>query len=321
MATLNTLAISSQAGNTGKQAAAFQPKNIVGAILTPKGYVLTAAKIAALQASLQADALASSKANRIFPIFGFLTTQDSSEDITVQTHGYGAKHVVREGFMDWKFEYVDGGLAVHKKLRLSNGVGHDFLFVDADNKIIGTSTVDSTGAPALKAIPCDGGFFYAHPWKANDGSKIAQYLLQFVFAPKFINEYLGFVDAGFDLATNLSGAVDVVLSSPSANATSGSYNVVAKTVDVNTNLSDIYPVELAAPAAWVCTNDAGAVIPITGVTYSAAISGYVLVLDKTSANYPSGSGAKVNFSLVSPTALAALGVTYYESGSVAIVKN
>lgn len=321
MANLNTLAASSQAGNTGKQAAAFQPKNIIGAILTPKGYVLTAAKIAALQTALQADALASSKLNRIFPVFGFVTAQDSSEDITLQTHGYGAKHVVREGFNDWKYEYVDGQTSLHKNLRLFNGSGRDFLFVDSANMIIGTNTVDSTGSPALKAIPCDGGFFYAHPWKANDGSKITQYLLQFVFQPKFINDYLGFIDAGFDLSSNLSGAVDVALSSPSANATSGSYNVVAKTADVNTNLADLYPTELAAPGAWIATGTAGASIPVTGVTYNAAIGGFTLVLDKTSANYPTVVGSKVTISLASAMALAALGVTYYESGSVAIVKN
>jgi hypothetical protein len=321
MANLNTLASISQAGNTGKQAAAFQPKNIIGAILTPKGYVLTAAKIAALQTALQADALAASKLNRIFPVFGFVTAQDSSEDITVQTHGYGAKHVVHEGFIDWKYEYVDGQTSLHKNLRMFNGSAHDFLFVDSANMIIGTNTVDSTGSPALKAIPCDGGFFYAHPWKANDGSKIAQYLLQFVFQPKFINEYLGFVDAGFDLASNITGIVDVVLSSPSANATSGSYNVVAKTADVNTNLADVYPTELAAAAAWSATGTAGASIPVTGVAYNAAIGGFTLVLDKTSANYPSTAGAKVTISLVSPSALAALGVTNYESTSVAIVKN
>ena len=321
MANLNTLAASSQAGNTGKQAAAFQPKNIIGAILTPKGYVLTAAKIAALQTALQADALAASKLNRIFPVFGFVTAQDSSEDITVQTHGYGAKHVVREGFIDWKYEYVDGQTSLHKNLRLFNGSGHDFLFVDSSNMIIGTNTVDSTGAPALKAIPCEGGFFYAHPWKANDGSKIAQYMLQFVFQPKFINEYLGFVEAGFDLPSNLSGVVDVVLTSPGANATSGSYDVVAKTADVNTNLSGVYPTELAASAAWSAVNPSGASIPITSVSYNATIGGYTLVLDKTSPNYPSTAGAKVTISLASASALAAIGVTYYESGSVAIVKN
>ena len=321
MATLNTLACLTTAGNTGKEACAFLPANITGVLLTPKGYILNQTQIAALQASLIAAVQNPSKGARVFPIYGFETPNDNSEDITVQTTGYGGKHVVKEGYNDWKYDYVDGGVTLHKNIRLLNGNSHDFLFIDANNTIIGTAGTGSDGFPGLKAIPCDGGFFWAHPWKANDGSKVTTLMIQFVFHPKYMNEYLAFVKADFDIATTAIGLVDVTLTSPSVNATSGSYNVVAKTAGVGTNLGDIYPAELAIGTSWLAKDENGLNIPVLSSTYNAAINGYVIALDKASANYPTVAGKKVTITGNTPAILTTNGVAGYEFGAVSIVKN
>lgn len=295
--------------------------------MTPKGYVMTAAQLLVLQATLIAGARNTNKALRLFPIKGFEAINDASEGLQVQTMGYGPKHPVREGFNDWTFNYTVGGVKRHQSLRKFNGDGNDFLFWDDQNTIWGTSGLDNTGAAGLKAIPSDGGFFWAHPWKANTGSEVTGYTLQFVFNPYFVNDMVEFATAGFDIATTVNGLVDVLVTSPSANATSGSYNLMAVTAGAKTNLASIYGTELGVIGAWSAINtQTGLAIAILTATYGAnvggaGIGGWVLALDKTDANYPATAGFKITFALASPTALAALGVLDYEGNTVDIVKN
>ena len=307
--------------NTGKLKGAYDPKNIIGAIFTPKGYILTATQLLTLATVLQAGVMNAVKALRLYPIYGFTALQDGSEDITVQTMGYGQKYPVREGYIDWKFELVDGFLSLHSVLRAFNGSDYDFFFIDANNRIIGTAGVDTTGAPCFKAIPSDNGFFYAHPFKINDGSKISSYIEQFVFAPKYINDFdkIQVVEAGVDMPTNVQGLADVLLTSPGANVTSGSYNVQAAT-RTGISMGAAYATPLQLATSWIATNTAtGLPIAITTVTYNAATDVFTFVLLKTDANYP--TTGTVSISLIAPTALATAGVVNYESNVVSIAKN
>ena len=71
MAQVNTLSQSQLAKNTGLVAVAFDPKRIAGAILVPKGYSLTAAQVATLQAKMTADAAIEALKNSRRFIFPF----------------------------------------------------------------------------------------------------------------------------------------------------------------------------------------------------------------------------------------------------------
>ena len=316
------------AGNSKPSAIYLDVKNIIGVILAPKGYQISNTNLATAAAAitaLQADIANSSKAARLFPIFGFEQIADNSEDIQVQTTSIGSRHVVREGYQDWKFEFFTGGLSLLASLRKFNkqSTSHDFFFIDAQNRLIGMAISDGSGNTILQAIPCDGGFFWAHPWKMNDGSKLAQYMLQFVFAPKYINELVNYVDlSAYDLPTTLIGLEDVNLTGV-ANATSGSYDIVPQT-PTGIYLAANYGTALAQNGAWGATNLAGAVIPITGITAVGDGKTFTVALDKTSPNYPSTGGAKVFINFTAPAVQAALTIAFtgFEStGAVGIVKN
>lgn len=322
MANLNTLNCLINTANTGIEACSFDPQNIVGAFLAPKNYLLTQTQLASLQASLLSGVQNANKSARLFPIFGFTALSDSSEDGVIQSMAYGPKYYVRDGYLDWKFEFVPGGLTLLSRLRQFDPYSHDFFFVDSANNIIGTAGVDGTGAAALKAIPVSGGFFKAHPWKANDGSKITNYMLQFVFAPKFINELVAYVQAGFDVPSTINGLVDVVLTSPGANSTSGSYNVNAATAGVGTNMAQLYGSTLANATLWVAKNaQTGNPIAISTVALNTAGNGFVFALNKSDANYPTGTSDQVSFQLAAPSALITGGIGGYESNVLGIVKN
>lgn len=317
MSLLNSLNCIADAGNTGIGACSLDFKKITGAILTPKGYTIEAADLvdsATLMAKLQADTQAANKAARIYPVMGFVNAEDNSTGLQKQTFGYGVEAPVRDGINNWTFQFVKGGLTLLQKLRLFNkSTAYDFLFVDDENKILGTASSDGTG---LKAIPSM--YFWAHQWKANTGQAIAEYKLEFAFLPQYVNEYVASADAGFDIPTNVVGLQDVTVTGV-ADVTSGSYDLTA--VAGGTNLGDLYETELAAAGSWVATNfQTGAAITVTGVTFNSATKAFIVALDKTDTDYPASGFVTVN--LAAPATLAAAGVVGFESlGAAKISKN
>lgn len=317
MSLLNSLNCIADAGNTGIGACSLDFKKITGAILTPKGYTIAAADLAdsaTLMAKLQADTLATNKAARIYPINGFVNAEDNSSGLQKQTFGYGVEAPVRDGINNWTFQFVKGGLTLLQKLRLFNkSTAYDFLFVDDENKILGTASADGTG---LKAIPSM--YFWAHQWKANTGQAVAEYKLEFAFLPQYVNEYVASADAGFDIATNIVGLQDVTVTG-AGNTTPGTYDLMA--VAGGTNLGDLYDTELAAAGVWVATNFAtGAAITITGVTYNSTSKKFAVALDTSDPDYPASGFVNVN--LAAPSVLAAAGIVGFESlGAAKIAKN
>ena len=317
------------AGNSKASAIYFDVKNITGAILTPKGYQISNANlatVAALLAALQADCNNANKAARLFPIYGFEQISDNSEDLQVQTTSIGSRKPVRDGYNDWGFEFFTGGLSLLNQLRKFNkqSDSHDFFFIDANNRLIGMTATDSTGNTIMQAIPSNGGFFFAHPFKMNDGGKLAGYKLQFVFHPKYINDLVNYVDLNaVDLATTLYALEDVNLTGI-ADGTSGTYDIVLQT-PTGIYLATNYAAALTQNGAWVATNtQTGVAIPITGVTAKGDGHTFLVVLNKVDANYPTVGGQKVTITLAAPAALAALTtpLTGFEStGGVSIVKN
>jgi hypothetical protein len=315
MSKLNELECLISAGNTGVGSCFLDFKNMVGTIVVPKGYEFD---VTDPKTTLLAACLNASKALRIYPVWDFEQPNDGSEEATIQSFNTGAKHVVREGFNDWRFQYVAGGLSLHVNVRKFNGNAWDFYFVDSENKIMG---IAGSTATKLKAIPSTGGFFWATPWKMNDGSKIAEYILQFVFNVKYSNDLVNFVKCDFDLPSTLYGLQDVTLSGAAA-VTASNYNVTAKTKSVGTNLGDLYPAALAAAGMWIAKNGTtGAAVTITGVTYDSVNKYFVIDTDAADPDYPT-AGQKMSITLAAPSVLDAAGITGYEStGALVMTEN
>lgn len=324
MAFLNAIQCASISANTGIGSCPFDPSNIIGAILCPKNTSLSATTQSALQTALEAAAQSASPLTRILPIYAFAEPKDSSEDITVQNFSSGEKKVVREGYIDWEFQFLAGGLDLSNKIRLLNQGAFDFYFVDSNNVLLGTT--DPASGTNIKAIPATGGFVRANPWKMNDGSKVTAYTIRFVFQPKWINENVKYAPVGFDMPSNVQGLQDVVLSSPAANATTGSFDLQATVANGQIDMYAEYSTLLASASLWVATNTAtGASITISSVTATSSFTaspandGWVIALATTAPPYP--ASGTVTFSLASPSVLAAAGILNYVSNTVAITKS
>jgi len=323
MAIGNAIQCASISANTGIGQCWFDPKNIIGAILCPRN---TSLPLATLPAALEAAALSSSTLTRILPIYGLGNPQDSSEGLVVEAFSTGQEEVVREGYTKWQFQLIGaGGLDLSIKLRKLNGVPMDFYFIDSNNIIIGTQDSANPGT-YIKAIPSTGGYQWTDPWKMNDGSKVAQYNIKFVFQPGFINENLVYAATGINMQSVVLGLQDVVLSSPAANATSGSFNISATVVNGQVDMYANYATDLASASLWVATNTAtGANITIDSVTatssFTAAPSsdGWVIALATTAPPYP--ASGTVTFSLASPSVLSTAGVLNFVSNTVAVTKS
>jgi hypothetical protein len=323
MPTIDNIFASLAPANVGIGKAQFDPKLIKGALIVPKGFTITAANLATLQTVLQNAALANGKSARIYPIANFVETKDGSEKVVEQTFGYGAKVVVRDGVYTWSFQFVNGGKTLNDALRTFNGSSWDVFFVDVKNVLMGTAYVDSTGAKGLKAIPLIQ--LYTQPFALNDGKKLAEYIIDFTFDPKYLNENGHYIaDAGFDILDNIQGLQDVALTGV-ANATSGSYDLTIQT-PLGVNLGDQYGnvSGLMQSSAWSITNaTTGLVIALavsTPFAYNSATKVLTIALLKTDPNYP--TTGKVSFNLVGPTELATAGIVGFESlGAVQITKN
>lgn len=312
MATINSFQCLADAGNTGVVPCFLDVKNIVGAILAPKGSEID---VTSLQTNLIAKTHFVTKAGRYYPIYDFETTTDATEQKVVQNQPTGQKHVVREGFNDWSFAFVDGGLSLSKQIRKFNGSNWDFYFIDAQGVIYG---IAGSTSDMLKAIPSDGGFFWCNPYKLNDGSKITEYSVQFVFKTTYANDLLVGVQADFDFPTTVKGLQNVTLSNPSA-TTAGLFRVKAVRTDTQGNLGDEFATELAVTSAWVIKNAAtGAIVTTLSATYDVA-GGYFIVGATTGdTDYPTPP-APVTINLGAPAVLQGLGVDGYEStGAISI---
>lgn len=274
-----------------------------------------AAAPGALLAQLKSDMQNDNKALRIYPIPNFFSFKDSSEKAVEQKFDYGQVQTVRDGIMDWQFDFRLGGLNLSNALRSYNGYAWSFLFVDSKNQLVGTQGVDLTGANTIGAIsPIE---FYQDPFMPNDGKKLATYTSKFRFLAKYVNELVAYVTtANFDLLSTITGLIDLTLTGVES-ATPGTYNVTVTSRVGGVNVGALFSTALASSALWTSAADANG-LPVTITTVIWNVAGYFAIAVTTSGNYPA-IGQKIDFNLNGPTELATALVPGYESTGPAVI--
>lgn len=327
-AVVNQFSCLTAAGNSGVPKCPVEWKQVYGFILTPTNASYDASSLANFQTALTAAMTAASKSTRIFPVYNLAVLGDSSEAPVVQTFPTGQRKRVRDGYYDWQFQMLNGGVGLNKRLRQYNAAptAHDVLFVATSDGggdfIIGTA---SATPGQIQSIPLGDGFFAANPWKGSDGSKVMEFALEFSFNPKWINQYLAFVNMGSINTQNvIQGLNDAYLSNQGLTTPSGSFGVYI--LDENgTDLASLYSTQFASASLWNAANaTTGATIAVSGApTFVPATStnpGYfVVALTTTAPPYPASGNVLIN--LAAPPVLAAAGIQYYESaGAVSIPK-
>jgi hypothetical protein len=313
MATIDTISQAIEAKNTGLPTKALDPKNIVGALIVPRKTTISASNALALQTYLQGLANNDVNENRLYPVGNFVEFKDNSEKSVKQSFGYGSRFTVRDGIYIWQFQFVKGGKGLNDALRTFNGSDWDYFFVDSKNVLYGYLNNGK-----VQSIPNIEN--YTDPMIINDGKKVTEYTIEFVFSPKYLNE-LGAViaDSDFDIMDNIYGLQDVNLA-VTANATSKKYNITVKS-KLNQDIGALYSGSggLAQASLWTAVVTAtGVVLTVSSVAWDAATSSFLLTLGAT--GYP--SAGTITFNLVGPTELSTGGVAGFEStGSVACTFN
>lgn len=244
MATINKPLCATSYGNTGFGDCFIEPDKFVGAIQVPSNFEIAESDLTDLQAFFETK-IHAAIGTRIFPYHNFITVTDNTEDVSITTTDYGAKYITRDGFYDFSFRYLKGGVQLHQEIGKNAGSNKYFLFYDGNGVLYGYTT-----GGKLKGIPVD--IFYVNPWRPATGADAANYTLRFIINPVYMNKgNLGFIKVKDALEFNMFdivGLQEVVLTIIDQTNNVATVQVRTKISDVN--LYDAYKTNLLQTTAW-----------------------------------------------------------------------
>lgn len=287
-------------GNTGFGDCFLEPSKIVGAFQVPSNFEITESDLADLQEFLNIK-LHAAIGSRIFPYHNFISVTPNTEDVSITTTDYGAKYITRDGFYDWSFRYLKGGVQLHQEIAKNAGSNKYFLFYDDNGVLYGYTT-----GGKLKGIPVD--IFYVKPWDLPTGADQANYLLRFIVNPIYLNKgNLGFLKIGGNDDFNFNlfdilGLQDVILTI--IDQTGNVATVQARTKISDVNLYDAYKTNLLQTTAWRAFKSDGTLSSVTTVADNASDEGFDVTVNAL--NYQQEfDGAEMKIQLAIPSVLKA----------------
>jgi hypothetical protein len=294
MATLNKPLCATNYGNTGVGECFVDLDKIIGAIQVPPNFQIAQSDVAGLLAFFETK-IHAAIGTRVFPYPKLTNITDNTEDITINTTDYGDKIYVKDGFYDWTFRYLNGGVQLHQELAKNGGANKNFLFFDKNSVLIGYKS----GA-YLKGIPVDQ--FRVLPWRPNTGAESALFNMRFIIDPIYLNGgNLGFLKVDFNLL-DLTGLQDVELTIIDQAANVATVKVRSKISDVD--LYSTYKTNLLETTAWRLFKSDGSASSITNVADNAADEAF-----DVTGNYADWAaefdGAEMTIKLAIPSVLKA----------------
>lgn len=317
---INSIECASNIRNSGFGSCTFTPGFTKGWFRVGKNFKIDATVAASpttLRAYMQSLLIADDPSQRIYPVHGIKAVTDNSEDTTMQTFADGTQVPVRDGFYNWTYQYIDGGMCLHLALRTWNNTGGLYIWYDQNNTILGTIDTDTDGNRSIVGAEA---LFYENKWKANDGSNVAAFTSFFSVDSVLLNENLGFIRAGFNLAS-LKGLETLVLKQGTIAPAAGVLHVAIAAGCDYANQFSLYGTQLADESLWIAKNETtNGVIDITSVTASTANQDMIVTLDTSDPDYPATATAKVLLTLVGPTGLDAADIPGFESNTLTIAR-
>ena len=300
MASIHQLNCATNRKNTGfGLGCPMDLKLIAGAFIWDQPKTFTAPELANLQATLQNLAWSDTASSRMYPIGNFLNPQDNTEDPTIQTFSDGSKAKVRDGVMDWTFNFTAGGFPLLQALRTHAGNSSVYaIFYDKNNNIL----CYNNGGNA-SAIPLQ--IFDALPFKMNTGSETAAYRVHFVFSVAYGVDNADYFNAGFDLS-QIVGLQDIKAIVNGFNQATGLANLTFLTENGGANLYDTYSADFVAAIFAATNGDTGGDITITAVTPIVGNKTFNVQLNHADLDWPTDGNVILSFK--APSVLATNGL-------------
>jgi len=313
MNVLNVIFCGKDVKNTGVCDCYFTPELLEGSILVPRDLVLTQDQLSDANISTTLTNLTkTTKTNRIFPTSPFVQITDNTEEPVEQTFGYGDSVPIRDGKINWIFQFIEGGITHSNALASFNNLIKKYAVIFRDgpqNTLIGTTKKDVNGQNGMAGIPLTK--LRTYPWKAPTGSEVTAYRIQFGFNPVYINQLIAFrkVDLDVMVLSELKGLENVLLSHLAGDEGDTEITIGAVT-DCGADMATDYSEELEQVTAWIWKDAAGAVKTITGVVFDEETGGWTLTTSD-----PSGAEDGDTIQMAAPTVLEAppINVAGYES--------
>lgn len=285
-------------GNTGVGACFNNIRFIKAIIFVPAYKSYTTASIAAFKAVLEADILADDPLQRAYPVQGLVKPTDNSTAPVFEPFPDGSVAQVNNGFYDWTFQFIKGGLCLSIALQRANGSNRWFFIIDDQGRVYGVNA----GEGLIQGV--NPNLTFTPPFTLNTGTNVAVYATRVNFSTDQLNVNAKILDFGNDGGLNylsgLNGLQDVKILQGAARAL-GVLKVQAFTACGTVDLHALYDTELAVVSGWRARNKATKKpIPVTAVADDTVNLGWTVTLDTASANY-SAAANSIEVALNGPT--------------------
>lgn len=285
-------------GNTGFGQCFLEPEKFKGAFEVPANFEISESDLSDLQDFLETK-IHAAIGTRIFPYHNFITVTDNTEDVSITTTDYGAKYITRDGFYDWTFRYLKGGVQLHQEIAKNAGSNKYFLFYDSNGVLYGY-----TSGGKLKGIPVD--IFYVNPWRLATGADAASYQLRYIIDPIYMNKgNLGFLKVSEALNFNLfdvAGLQEVNLTIIDQTNNVATVKVATKISDVD--LYDSHKTNLLQTTAWLAFKSDGSASTVVSVADNTSDKAFNVTVNPT--HYQQElDGAEMVIQLAAPAVLKA----------------
>jgi hypothetical protein len=277
---LNQIQTNNSYANTGFSGF-IEFKKIIGVILCLNRLEWDKTALAQLQTTMQTAAKNPDYTKRIFPFYNIEQCNDSSEDLIMASMNYGGKFPVRDGDYDWTFEFIKGGQSLTNSLRKFNGKSVYALFVDDSGTVIGYRNGDKLSFVPLKV-------FYADKFKLNDGTKPTGHAVKIIQDSRYLNDYLGYAEADFDVATTITPLQDLEIVANVLPTVGKVVKIGTRTKSDGLSVYSTLKTALANASNFIVKDAATGTVITTTVTSDDTTSSTVLTCGTT--GYPTSPG-------------------------------
>jgi hypothetical protein len=314
MELINILCDQSRVRNTGKAACIKKFGWFKGGLPVPKDWRLTGSQIADFVAEIQDALIADSYDDRIFMFGPFVNNVMAYGDKTTVSNADGSEDVIRGATAGWSATVKAGGMCYMRALLSFDDLqdNYNWVIINHEGSFIGgaywneATGEDEFGGLSLSKLEVETPM-------VGETSDVDRYMVNYRLADKdqLFNRAM-VIDTTIDPFSELDGILDVTLKQLTAITVGGGFDLGMSagcgSVNLGTSSSSATWANVARFSAKNATT--GAAITISSASVANGV--FTIDLDAADPDYPA-IGEYLTLELVSVSALAGVGLEYYES--------